>query len=403
MRTIFFIIGCFATSIVFSQKNEKLALTPPMGWNSWNTFETNVNEELVKGVVESFIKDGLKDAGYNYIVLDDGWMSKERDSQGNLIPDPKKFPNGLKTLSDFIHSKGLKFGIYNCAGDKTCGGYPGSRGHEYQDAMMYASWGVDYLKYDWCNTEKINAEAAYTTMSRALLATGRPIIFSLCEWGDNSPWLWAGKIGHLWRTTGDIYPCFNCEFSHGTWSSWGVMRIVNMRKDIRKYAGPGHWNDPDMMEVGNGMTLSEDRTHFSLWCMMAAPLIIGNDIRKASKETLSILTNKNLIAIDQDSMGIQGFRVSQKDSMELWAKPLSKGDWALCFINTSSKSQKLTYNWSSNTITDSLFTFSLNTKNTSYTVKDLYKNALLASTKKPLEASIASHDVLMVRLTKKQD
>ena len=393
-----FLIALLITNTtIFAQKNEKLALTPPMGWNSWNTFETNINEDLIKGVVDSFIRDGLKDAGYTYIVLDDGWMAKNRDAQGNLVPDPQKFPNGLKSIADYIHSKGLKFGIYNCAGDKTCGGYPGSRGHEYQDAMKYAEWGVDFLKYDWCNTEKLNAEGAYTTMSRAILATGRPMVFSLCEWGDNQPWLWGSKIGHMWRIAGDIYPCFDCEFSHGTWSSWGVMKIVNMHQNIRKYAGRGHWNDPDMMEVGNGMSLAEDRSHFALWCMMAAPLILGNDVQKISKETLATITNKDLIAIDQDSLGIQGLRMWQKDSMEMWAKPLFNGDWAICFLNTSSKAQRLTYNWSEQQIIDETFKLRLDTRNT-YKVKDLYLNKILSSTNKVLQSNIESHDVLMLRV-----
>lgn len=401
MKLIISVLITIFSLALFAQNTEKLALTPPMGWNSWNTFQTNINEDLVKGVVDAFIRDGLKDAGYNYIVLDDGWMAMERNAQGNLVPDPKKFPSGLKSLSDYIHSKGLKFGIYNCAGNKTCGGYPGGRGHEYQDALMYASWAVDYLKYDWCNTDKINPIGAYTTMSEAIIATKRPMIFSLCEWGDNEPWKWAGNIGQLWRTTGDIYPCFDCEFKHDTWSSWGVMKIANMRKDIRHAAGPGHWNDPDMLEVGNGMSVSEDRVHFALWCMMAAPLIMGNDVRKASKETIALLTNKNLIAIDQDSLGMQGFRYSLKDSMEIWARPLANFEWALCFINTSSKPQKLSFNWKTEEIIDNVFKYSLNTKSETYRVKDLFKNSFIATTDKPLETTIPSHDVLLVRLSKK--
>lgn len=402
MRTVIAcIVFSFYSVFSYSQKDTTLALLPPMGWNSWNTFETKIDENLIIGVVDAFIRDGLKEAGYNYIVLDDGWMAKERDAQGNLVPDPAKFPKGLKHVSDYIHSKGLKFGIYNCAGDKTCGGYPGSRGHEYQDALKYAEWGVDYLKYDWCNTEKINAEAAYTTMGRALLATGRKIVFSLCEWGDNQPWLWGAKVGHLWRISGDIYPCFDCEFSHGTWSSWGVMRIVNMRDGIRKYSGPGAWNDPDMMEVGNGMSLAEDRTHFALWCMLAAPLILGNDVRSASKETIAIVTNKNLIAINQDSLGIEGFRVMKTDSIDMWAKPLKNGDWAFCFVNLSSKTKKLQYTWNA-PITDDVHKLTFDPRKQMFSVKDLYKNILLAHTNKPLIADIASHDVLVVRVSIKK-
>jgi alpha-galactosidase len=201
----------------------------------------------------------------------------------------------LKALADYIHSKGLKLGIYSDAGWKTCGGRPGSRGYEYQDALMYAKWEIDYLKYDWCNTEGLNAEGAYLTMRDALFAAGRPIVFSLCEWGNNKPWEWGKNIGHLWRTTGDITACFDCVVDHGTWKSWGVMQILDMQDGLRIHAGPGHWNDPDMMEVGNGLTVNENRAHFSMWCMLAAPLIAGNDLRNMDKETLEILTNKDVI------------------------------------------------------------------------------------------------------------
>src|SRR6476660_297409 len=283
----------FLSVKVYGQKFEGLALTPPMGWNSWNTFQTNISEELVKGIVDVMVSSGMKNAGYSYIVLDDGWMTMERDPKtGDLVADPKKFPHGMKSLADYVHSKGLKFGLYNCAGTKTCAGYPGTRGYEFQDARFYASLGTDYLKYDWCNTEGINAKEAYTTMSRALHLAGRPIVFSLCEWGENKPWEWAKNIGELWRTTGDITAKFNGILDHGTWKQLGVMPIADLQNGLRKYAGPGNWNDPDMLEVGNGMTINEDRGHFSLWSILAAPLIAGNDLRKMSKETNTILTNK---------------------------------------------------------------------------------------------------------------
>ncbi len=255
-----------------AQKFEGLAKTPPMGWNTWNKFACNVDENLIRSSADAMVSSGLRDAGYRYIVIDDCWHGK-RDSLGFIHPDPTRFPSGIKALADYVHSKGLKMGIYSDAGNKTCGGHPGSRGHEYQDAIMYASWGIDYLKYDWCETEGLKAEGAYTTMRDALHAAGRPIVFSMCEWGTAKPWTWAKDIGHLWRTTGDIYHCFDCEENHGTWSSWGMLQILDMQEGLRKYAGPDHWNDPDMMEVGNGMTLSEDRAHFSMWCMLAAPLM----------------------------------------------------------------------------------------------------------------------------------
>src|SRR3954467_6693618 len=203
----------------------RVALTPPMGWNSWNKFGCDVNEALIRETADAMVASGMKDAGYLYINIDDCWHG-QRDAQGFIQPDPKRFPSGMKALADYIHSKGLKLGIYSDAGDKTCGGHPGSRGHEYQDALTYAKWGIDYLKYDWCNTDKLSAPGQYTTMRDALATAGRPIVFSLCEWGNNKPWDWAGDVGHLWRTTGDITNCFDCVLDHGTWKQWGVLQIL---------------------------------------------------------------------------------------------------------------------------------------------------------------------------------
>ena len=299
-----------------AQKFENLALTPPMGWNSWNVFQTNINEKMIKEIADAMVSSGMQKAGYTYLVLDDGWMAMERDKNGDLVADPKKFPNGMKALSDYIHGKGLKFGLYNCAGTKTCAGYPGTHGFEFQDARYYASQGIDYLKFDWCSSDGLNAKEAYTNMSKAIKAAGRPMIFSLCEWGNNKPWEWAKDVGQLWRTTGDIYDCFDCTKNNGTWSAHGVMKILDMQQNLRIYAGPGHWNDPDMLEVGNGgMTLSENRAHFSMWSMLAAPLISGNDLRKMSKETTDVLTNTDVIAVNQDKLGIQGFKYAVRDSV----------------------------------------------------------------------------------------
>ena len=388
------------TTSLYSQKFEGLALTPPMGWNSWNTFACNVDEALIREMADAMVASGLKGAGYTYIVIDDCWHG-QRDSLGFIHPDPQRFPSGIKALSDYIHSKGLKFGIYSCAGDKTCGGKPGSRGHEYQDAFTYAQWGVDYLKYDWCNNAGLNSVGAYTTMRDALFAAGRPIVFSLCEWGDTKAWEWAKDVGHLWRTTGDITDCFDCELNHGTWSSWGIMKIVEMRKDIRRYAGPGHWNDPDMMEVGRGMSLSEDRAHFSLWCMMAAPLIAGNDLRSIKKETIEILTNKEMLAVNQDSLGIQGYRYDAKDSVEVWVKPLMKDDWAVCFLNRSAQSQKIDFDWSKNVLTDTVAHRTLNTNESTFTLRNLWTKKNIGTTKKNLQTVVPSHDVFVVKLGKK--
>jgi alpha-galactosidase len=386
---------------LLAQKYPGLAPTPPMGWNSWNTFEVNINEQLVKETADIMVSSGMKDAGYTYLVLDDGWMAKQRDSiTGDLVPDPVKFPHGMKVLVDYVHAKGLKFGLYNCAGTKTCGGYPGSRGYEYQDARLYASLGIDYLKYDWCNTEGMTAKEAYTTMSSALKAARKPIVFSLCEWGTYQPWEWATPIGHLWRTTGDIYPCFDCEFNHGTWSSWGVMRILDMRKNIRQYAGPDHWNDPDMMEVGNGMTTGEDRAHFAMWAMQAAPLIAGNDLRKMSNETKQILTNKEVISVDQDVLGIQGFKHSMKDSVDTWMKPLQDGGWAICFLNRSVKSKNFETNWKALTVTDSVSAKTFDAVSGNYRIRDLFHKQDIGVTTKALPVILPAHDVLLLRLSK---
>ncbi len=401
MKRILVVLMAVCLSLgAYSQKFEGLAPTPPMGWNSWNKFACEVNESMLMEIADAMVESGMRDAGYTYIVVDDCWHG-ERDSLGFIHPSPEHFPNGIKALTDYIHSKGLKFGIYSCAGATTCAGKPASRGHEYQDALQYAKWGVDYLKYDWCDTEGLNAEGAYTTMRDALYAAGRPIVFSLCEWGDNQPWEWGEKVGHLWRTTGDIYDCFDCEVNHGTWSSWGVMRILDMQDGLRKYAGPDHWNDPDMMEVGNGgMTTTEDRAHFSMWCMLAAPLIAGNDIRDMSPETTEILTNADAIAVNQDALGVQGLRFAVADSIETWFKPLENGDWAMCILNRSSEETKFEFDWSTK-VYDELSDRDLNAAGGAYELFDIWTKKELGSTKKKLIAEIASHDVLFLRMSKK--
>ncbi|MFV8343951.1 glycoside hydrolase family 27 protein [Flavobacterium sp. XS2P39] len=412
MKKIIFSLFAFSMSIsgfsqgnVYSQgtgKFDGLAMTPPMGWNSWNTFETNIDEKLVKETADIMISSGMTAAGYNYIVLDDGWMAKERDKDGNLVPDPIKFPSGMKALVDYVHGKGLKFGLYNCAGTHTCAGYPGTRGYEYQDARFYADLNIDFLKYDWCNTEGITAKEAYTTMSNALKIAGKPIVFSLCEWGDNKPWNWGKPVGNLWRISGDIYPCFDCEYKHvdGNWSSWGFMKIIEMRKDIRKYSGPDHWNDFDMLEVGNGMTNAEDKSHFAMWCMMSSPLIAGNDLRQISKGTLAILTNKELIAVNQDKLGIQGFKYLEDDGLEVWVKPLSDGNWAVTFLNRSEVKKKINFDWKKHRIRDVDFNLETNFDSIVYKIKDLWKNAAIGTTKKVFSSEIDSHDVITLKLFK---
>jgi len=313
---------------------DTLALRPPMGWNSWNKFGCDVDEELVRGMAESMVQSGMAAAGYEYVVIDDCWQTS-RDAEGNIVADPERFPSGIKALADSVHALGLKFGLYSCAGDKTCEGRPGSRGYEEQDARQYAAWGADYLKYDWCHTEGLQAEPAYRKMRAALEAAGRPIVFSICEWGRSQPWLWARGVGHLWRTTGDI---------RDNWES--VVKILDLQIGLEDYAGPGGWNDPDMLEVGNGgMTPDEYRAHFSLWCILAAPLMAGNDLRTMSRETAFILTNPDVIAVDQDELGIQGRRIRKEGELEVWVKPLADGSQAVALFNRGQDKERISVAW----------------------------------------------------------
>lgn len=402
MKKITLLLLIICSIQVGAQKTQGLALTPPMGWNSWNTFQTNINEQLVKDIADVMVSSGMKAAGYEYLVLDDGWMAMERDKNGNLVADPKKFPHGMKAVADYVHSKGLKFGLYNCAGTKTCAGYPGTRGYEYQDARYYAAHGVDYLKFDWCNTEGINAKEAYTTMSKALTATGRPIVFSLCEWGQNKPWEWAENVGHLWRTTGDISNVFAGTKDMGTWHALGVLKIIDLQKGLRQYAGPGHWNDPDMLEVGNGLTEAENRAHFSMWCMLAAPLIAGNDLRKMSNETKNILINKDAIAVDQDKLGIEGFAYAEKDSIETWLKPLQNGDWAVCFLNRSTKPLSFEMNWKEKPIYDSVSKATLDATKKTYQLFNIWTKTTEGNTNNAYKGTVDGHDVVMLRLRKNE-
>ena len=296
-RTQFWILG-----LVLSLAGQACALddglapTPPMGWNSWNGFQLSINEALVRSTADAMVTNGMKAAGYQYLIVDAGWKARHRDSANRLAADPGKFPSGMKSLADYVHSAGLKFGLYTDAGATDCvAGTPGSKGLEALDAATFAEWGVNYLKEDWCNTEGLNAKEAYTRMHDALAATGRPIVFSVCEWGDNQPWLWAGAIAHLWRTTGDIKDCWDCgqetmRKPGGYPRGWSL--ILDAQPPLQAYAGPGRWNDPDMLVVGlHGLTTEEARAHFSLWCILAAPLICGCDVTRMSQEVADILLN----------------------------------------------------------------------------------------------------------------
>lgn len=381
------VLGC-AVAMLAGQKADAqdLAPTPPMGWNSWNTFQTHIDEDLIKSTADAMIANGMRDAGYVYVNLDDGWSAKERDASGNLVGDPQRFPDGMKALGDYLHAHGFKFGIYNCAGTQTCAGYPGARDHEFQDARTYASWGVDYLKFDWCHSEGLVAPEAYKKMHEALAASGRPIVFSICEWGHSKPWTWGKGIGQLWRTTGDIAPSWNGKKQ---WSQ-GWKLILDQQVPLAQYAGPGHWNDPDMLEVGNGgLTFAESRAHFSLWCILAAPLIAGNDVRNMTRETQDTLTNREVIALDQDPLGKEGTRFRADAGEEIWIKELSGGQWAVCLLNPTAASEQIKLKWKD-------LTFVVGRK---YLVRDLWAGKDLGDTGTNFSGDIASHDVALFWLT----
>jgi alpha-galactosidase len=315
--------------------DDGLALTPPMGWNSWNRFGPFISEQLVLDTADALIESGMRDAGYRYVVIDDAWESSARDDNGDLAENLWSFPHGMKWLADRIHDRGLKFGLYTDAGTKTCQGYPGSRGNEARDARHFASLGVDFMKVDWCHTEGLRGRTTYPLWSDAIAASGRKIVLSICEWGRDKPWEWAGECGHMWRTSGDIQ------------DSWGsLLSVVEKQVELHAHAGPGHWNDPDMLEVGNGgMTDEEYRTHFSLWAMLAAPLMAGNDLREMSDATREILTAREVIAIDQDARGSQGRRVSRNDTTETWARPLADGSYAVLLLNRGDEATNVRVLW----------------------------------------------------------
>jgi alpha-galactosidase len=352
-----------------------------MGFNNWNSTHCSAdfNESMVEGIADLFVSKGLKDAGYQYVNLDDCWALPQRDADGKLVPDPARFPHGIKAVADYVHSKGLKLGIYTSAGTKTCNsaGFPGALGHEYSDARQFADWGVDYLKYDNCNNQGVDAKQRYTTMRDALRATGRPIVYSICEWGQNKPWEWAADVGHLWRTTGDIS------------DSWGSMlSILKQNLPLAPYAGPGHWNDPDMLEVGNGgMTDTEYRSHFSLWSVMAAPLLIGTDLRKASPATFDILDNKDVIAVDQDPLGKQGTVVSSAGGRWVIAKEMKDGSRAVALFNESGTAQRISTTASAVGLPDA----------SAYTLRDLWRHST-SNTAGTIAATVPAHGTVLLRV-----
>jgi alpha-galactosidase len=384
-RTFIVMLSLLFASSFLSAQESSLAATPPMGWNSWNKFGCNVNEDLIRQMADAMVKWGMKNAGYQYVVIDDCWQV-DRDAAGNIVPDAKHFPSGIKALAEYVHSLGLKFGIYSDAGVKTCAKRPGSLGHEYQDALQYAAWGVDYLKYDWCNTSTQDAQAAYALIRNALNSTGRPIVLSICEWGTAKPWLWGKAVGgNLWRTTGDIRDQWESKDQHHL----GMLDILDLQDGLDSFAGPGHWNDPDMLEVGNGgMTNEEYRAHFSLWSILAAPLIAGSDSRDMKPEIHDILTNKEVIAVNQDALGIEGRRVIKNGDLEVWAKPMQDGSRAVVLLNRSVMEKRLGFSWENLGYPGHL----------SASVRDLWNAKDLGQFKASFSTTVAPHSVVMLRV-----
>jgi alpha-galactosidase len=361
----------------------KLAATPPLGWNTWYAFGCQVTEADVRAAVDAMASNGMKAAGYEYVSLDDCWQG-ERDSEGRIHSNDR-FPD-MKALGDYIHSRGFKFGIYSSPGPKTCGGYAGSYGHEKEDAETYANWGVDFLKYDWCSAGQVykpdQVEAAYEKMHEAILMTGRPMIYSLCEYGMAAPWTWGPKIGaNLWRTTDDISNKIDFQ-------EYARMMFVGFGQEgLQHFAGPGHWNDPDFLQVGNrGLDLNEDKTQVSLWSLLAAPLFSSTDVTKLPKAQLAILTNPEVIAVDQDSKSIQGRRLSQAGPVQVWAKPLSRGRMAVGLINSG----------------ESPFPATVNFRDIGYSnpvrVRDLWERKDLGLFKNSYTTIVPKHGVVLVEI-----
>jgi alpha-galactosidase len=357
-----------------------MAATPPMGWNSWNHFAERVDDATIRSTADALVSTGMRDAGYVFVNIDDTWQG-ERDANGFIHPNDR-FPN-MKSLADYVHSKGLKLGIYSGPGPKTCAQFEGSLGHEEQDAETYAQWGIDYLKYDWCQQPPASVDqmkAAYTKMHEALKKTGRPIVLSLCQYGWNKVWEWGPSVGgNLWRTTGDITDRYS-----------SMAEIGFNQNGLEKFAGPGHWNDPDMLEVGNGgMNEDEYRTHFSLWAILAAPLIAGNDVTRMTPYTVEILTNREVIAVDQDPLGKQGYRVVQEGPFEVWMKPMQDGSKVVGLFNRQRTSEQITANFAPIGIRGEA------------AVRDLWLKKDVGTFKDSYSAYVPPHGVVLVRIRQK--
>ena len=360
-----------------AQASASLAPTPPMGWNSWNKCGCNVSDKLIREMADAMVSSGMQAAGYQYVNIDDCWQVS-RDASGTIVADPTRFPSGIKALADYVHSKGLKLGIYTDAGTGTCEKRPGSLNHEVQDAKTYASWGIDYVKIDWCNAEGLDPEVQYAKLRDALAQSGRPIVFSICNWGVKTPWRWGPTTGNLWRTTGDINDTYE------------RMSLIGFGQNgLEKFAGPGHWNDPDMLEVGNGgMKRDEYRTHMALWALLAAPLLAGNDLRNMSPETKELLLNSEVLAVDQDAKGVQGHRVWEEGPMEIWVKPLADGSHAVGLFNRSESATKMTLDFKSIGAPASA------------KLRDLLDHKDLGTAQNSYSAEVPTHGVVLVKVSK---
>lgn len=362
-----------------------LARTPQMGYNTWNAFAGGIDEKLMKQTTDRMVKLGLLAAGYNYLNLDDGWQAIARNIAGELVADPAKFPSGMKALGEYVHGKGLQFGIYSDAGLRTCLGMPGSRHFEEQDATTFAEWGIDYLKYDNCFASPGDwVVTRYTTMRDALNATGRSVLFSMCEWGVLEPWLWGPGVGNSWRTTADIA------------NSWNdVLRCLDESVGLSRYAGPGGWNDPDMLEVGNGvLSHAEERAHFALWAILKAPLIISADLRSLSAPSLSVLTAEEVIAVNQDPLGVPGDLIWKQGALEVYAAPLSGGARAVVMFNRHTTDSQ--YATSNITVTWEQLGLPADAQ---CGVRDLYTRMDLGKFTEEFSSPVGLHDVVATKIT----
>ena len=375
------LIAVFLSILVFTTnrtaQGQQLAQTPPMGWNSWNKFGCDVNEQLIREMSDAMVGSGLKAAGYQYVNIDDCWQVS-RDAQGNIVADPARFPSGIKALADYVHSKGLKLGVYTDAGRMTCQKRPGSYDHELQDAKTYASWGVDYVKVDWCYSEGLDPEVQYAKFRDALAQAGRPIVFSICNWGVKAPWRWGPKTGNLWRTTGDIS------------DKYDSMSLIGFSQNgLEKFAGPGHWNDPDMLEVGNGgMDRDEYRTHMALWALLAAPLLAGNDLRSMTAETKEMLTNGEVLSVDQDARGVQGHRIWEEGPLEIWAKPLADQSQAVGLFNRSEAALTMTLDFKAIGLSPPA------------KVRDLWEHKDIATAQDTYTVEVPKHGVVLLKVSR---